>query len=645
MLQVISSNPILKMYKNWVGQIVQAPLVKSFNYNYEELGFCAGLEIHAQLQSERKLFCHCPPELVPSTAYSDYHFERYFRPVLGELGDFDAGMLVEFEKHYRVIYETYGNNICTYEMDETPPFSPCNETITKGFMLARFLNCESPVNEVIFNRKQYLDGSITTGFQRTTIIARDGFINFQDKKIRINNVLIEEDAARRVNFHDRASRTVYYNLDRLGIPLTEIITNHLDCQDPFALQNIGLLLGLGLRVLGIARRGIGSVRQDVNISITGGARVELKGIQDINDLPQYCDHEITRQLALLDLMRELRDRGIKKSDFQANYIDVSSAITNLGENEVGLAVRLPKCKGIFLIDVQPGKLFSEELFDRIELITGLSMDKMSQSDTPQQWLNSNRVREILNLKNNDSYVVICGSQKSVIHALSRTIERMNKALNGIPEETRRINPNTHNSEFLRVIHGKDRMYSDTDTPPVSISLDYSELLPPDIIPPWDISSKFPISVRELIFIEKVNFYPEFSFIILKYPESCRKLLGLIQQASHYIKKHQLNKETNSQIYKQLLTDLITNQISKDFLEAILIEIDSSGVYSRETRLLERTNIDDDMYRRIKVVIADSEKQPNNITLDKLFGILKAHFPMLTSEQILSTLLKEGKIGD
>jgi glutamyl-tRNA(Gln) amidotransferase subunit E len=179
--------------------------------------------------------------LIPPTALSDYHFERYFRPVLGELGDFDAGMLVEFEKRYRVIYETFGDNICTYEMDETPPFSPCKDTIEKGFLLSRFLNCESPVNEVIFNRKQYLDGSITTGFQRTTIIARDGFINVQNQKIRINNVLIEEDAARRVNFLDRASRTVYFNLDRLGIPLTEIITNHLDCHNPITLQKIGLL--------------------------------------------------------------------------------------------------------------------------------------------------------------------------------------------------------------------------------------------------------------------------------------------------------------------------------------------------------------------------------------------------------------------
>ncbi|MHA1977641.1 MAG: Glu-tRNA(Gln) amidotransferase subunit GatE, partial [Candidatus Hodarchaeales archaeon] len=540
---------------------MQRSSVNSFNYNYEELGFCAGLEIHAQLQSERKLFCHCLPVLIPPTALSDYHFERYFRPVLGELGDFDAGMLVEFEKRYRVIYETFGDNICTYEMDETPPFSPCKDTIEKGFLLSRFLNCESPVNEVIFNRKQYLDGSITTGFQRTTIIARDGFINVQNQKIRINNVLIEEDAARRVNFLDRASRTVYFNLDRLGIPLTEIITNHLDCHNPITLQKIGLLLGLGLRVLGIARRGIGTIRQDVNISISGGSRVELKGIQDINDLQHYCDHEITRQLALLALMKKLKAKGVKESDFQANYIDVSSAIANLGENKIALAVRLPKCKGIFLKEVQPGKKFSEELFDRIELITGISMEHMCQSDKPRKWLNSKRVREILNLQIDDNYVVIQGFQKSVIHALSRTIERMKKVLLGVPEETRRINPITYNSEFLRVIHGKDRMYSDTDTPPVSISVDYANLVPDNIVPPWQLCENLPISVRELIFVEKANFYPEFSYIVQKYPESCRKTLGLIQHASYFIKKHKIVKKINDLKYQSLIIDLTLGKVS------------------------------------------------------------------------------------
>ncbi|MHA2096165.1 MAG: hypothetical protein ACW98F_16220 [Candidatus Hodarchaeales archaeon] len=344
-------------------------------------------------------------------------------------------------------------------------------------------------------------------------------------------------------------------------------------------------------------------------------------------------------------MKKLKAKGVKESDFQANYIDVSSAIANLGENKIALAVRLPKCKGIFLKEVQPGKKFSEELFDRIELITGISMEHMCQSDKPRKWLNSKRVREILNLQIDDNYVVIQGFQKSVIHALSRTIERMKKVLLGVPEETRRINPITYNSEFLRVIHGKDRMYSDTDTPPVSISVDYANLVPDNIVPPWQLCENLPISVRELIFVEKANFYPEFSYIVQKYPESCRKTLGLIQHASYFIKKHKIVKKINDLKYQSLIIDLTLGKVSKDSIETILLELSNSIKYNRKSWLLKPVNIDDDMYRRIKVVIADSEEQTTEVSLDKLFGILKIHFPMLTSEQIHTTLLKEGKIGD
>ncbi|MHA1206802.1 MAG: Glu-tRNA(Gln) amidotransferase subunit GatE [Candidatus Hodarchaeales archaeon] len=611
-------------------------------YDYAKLGFKAGLEIHAQIDSQRKLFCHCKPELVSSFATPDYHFERFFRPVLGELGDFDAGMLVEFEKKYRVIYETYGDNICTYEMDETPPFNPCEETLKKGFLIAKFLNCESPVSEIIFNRKQYLDGSITTGFQRTTIIARDGYIELKNnQKVRINNVLIEEDAARRVNFNDRASRVVFFNLDRLGIPLTEIITNHLDCHDPYTLQEIGLILGLSIRVLGIGKRGVGTIRQDVNISITGGARAELKGIQNIKDLPHYCDHEIARQIALIKIKHELVKRNIKPEDFQPNLIDVSSAVSNLEDKECALAVRLPNCKEIFLEEVQPNKTFAEEVFDFVELISGISMKNMTQCDTPASWLNSSRVREILNLQTQDNFIVIRGVQTSTIHALTRAVDRMKKSIMGVPEETRRVNEKTFNSEFLRVIHGKDRMYSDTDTPPISISIDYPLLNKENIIPPWEILSKFPITIKELKYIEKKNFYKEYTSLINQFPNRSRNLLGLIQKTSYYLRKHDLAKESQHD-FQGVFQDILSNKVSRDNLEPIMVEIQKTGSYNSQNYLQSENILDKQMLQRIKVIIEDYETIEQDSLFYKLFRVVKTHFPMLTSEQITSALHKIGR---
>jgi len=258
------------------------------NVDFKGLGFHAGIEVHHQIRSERKLFCRCPPVLEDDPKNMDYSFYRYFRPVLGEMGDFDPGMLVEFEKGYRVIYFACERNTCTYEMDETPPFYPDMKAIKEGFILALYFNCSALAEEVVVNRKQYLDGSITTGFQRTFIVGRDGWVPVNGKKVRISNVHIEEDAARRVNWYDTASRTVYFNLDRLGIPLTEVISDHRDVESPGELVELAKQIGRVLRVSRIGRRGIGVVRQDVNLSIEGGNRAEIKGVQDLSMFDLMC---------------------------------------------------------------------------------------------------------------------------------------------------------------------------------------------------------------------------------------------------------------------------------------------------------------------------------------------------------------------
>jgi len=638
-LNFISENDIPATIKmNLAGNQVKLQT----SIDYEKIGFKGGLEIHAQLSSERKLFCHCKPELIPAEAKPDYRFERRFRPVLGEMGTFDAGMLVEFEKSYRVRYDTYGESICTYEMDETPPFHPDFETIRKGYIIGNFLNCRSAVDEIIFNRKQYLDGSIPTGFQRTAIIARDGHITLKNgKKIRINNVLIEEDAARRVEFHDRASRTVRFNLDRLGVPLTEIITNHEDCNNPFDLMNIGFLLGLSLRILEVGKRGIGTVRQDVNISIKGGSRVELKGVQDLENLIRYSEHEVTRQLALIEIKNILTSKGVIEDDFQPNFIDISSSIIG-NMSKYAFAVRLPKCEGIFKKQVQQNKSFAEEIFDRCELISGISLHNMTTSDNDCSWLDNDRVFEIMNMLEGDAFVAICGNKKSVLHALNRLLERMKLALKGVPEETRRVNTTNFNSEFLRVIHGRDRMYSDTDTPPISIDQKTREMKFNEILKIWDIFSQYPVDIDELKFIVTKGFYSPFSQLIKKYPEKTRSVLGLFQQCQSLIKKFSFNRDNlNQNGIELILEDIINKKISKDDLKILLSKLSSGFPYLniKSEFTTEITKISDDQIKRIKNLLFDSEKTVD-IPLGHIFGIIKTNFPMLKTEQVISALKKE-----
>jgi glutamyl-tRNA(Gln) amidotransferase subunit E len=458
------------------------------NVDFKKLGFQAGLEVHHQIRSDRKLFCRCPPILEEEPTNLDYSFYRYFRPVLGEMGDFDPGMLVEFEKAYKVIYYACERNTCTYEMDETPPFYPDIEAIKKGFTLAFYFDCSAFAEEIVVNRKQYLDGSITTGFQRTFIIARDGWVPVKSKKVRITNLHIEEDAARRVNWVDTASRIVYFNLDRLGVPLVEIITDHQDVETPEELVELAEQIGRVLRISRIGRRGIGAARQDVNVSIGGGSRVEIKGVQDLSMFDALCRHEAVRQHALIGIMNEMKNRGIEKDDFMHTYIDIS-CLFHLEDDNRAFATVFLKMKGLFGLEVQPNKDFGEDIFEKSMLITGIPRENHFHSDEleknavrrrslhpcrlPIDRGKFNEICDILNPDVEDVVVVVVGPERRAMHALKKIVERVKIALEGVPQETRRLLPDG-NTEFLRVIHGKERIYPDTDTPPIVISKELVE---------------------------------------------------------------------------------------------------------------------------------------------------------------------------
>lgn len=471
------------------------------NIDFKELGFHAGLEVHHQLRSSRKLFCNCPPVLEEDPENMDYSFYRYFRPVLGEMGDFDPGMLVEFEKGYKVIYFANERNTCTYEMDETPPFPPDPEAIRMGYLLAAYFNCSAFADEIVVNRKQYLDGSITTGFQRTFICGRDGWVPLSNgKKVRITNVHIEEDAARRVNWIDTSSRIVYFNLDRLGVPLTEVITDYMDVDTPEELIETAKQIGRVLRISKIGRRGLGSVRQDVNISIAGGNRVEIKGVQELELFELMCRHEVVRQHSLIEISKEMQKRGLTKEDFVHTYIDVSRHF-ELSEGEKAFVTVFPKMKGLFGVEVQPNKDFGEEIFEKSMLITGVPREHHFHSDELEENAVRKRsahpctlpldeqklqaIRKSLKIGENDAFVLVVGPERRALHALKKIVERVKMALDGVPQETRRLLPNG-NTEFLRVIHGKERIYPDTDTPPIAFTPEEIEQFKEGLgIRPWE----------------------------------------------------------------------------------------------------------------------------------------------------------------
>ena len=618
------------------------------NLDFIKLGFHAGLEVHHQIKSDRKLFCNCPPILEDDPETMDYSFFRYFRPVLGEMGDFDPGMLVEFEKNYKVIYYACERNTCTYEMDETPPFAPDKEAIRNGFLLSAYFNCSAYAEEIVVNRKQYLDGSITTGFQRTFICGRDGWVPVNGKKVRVTNVHIEEDAARRVNWIDTSSRTVYFNLDRLGMPLTEVITEYTDVDTPDELIETAKQIGRVLRLSGIGRRGIGSARQDVNITIEGGDRVEIKGVQDLDMFDKLCRHEVVRQHALIEIMGEMKKRDIKKEDFVHTYIDITHLL-KLQEGDKAFATVFPKMKGIFGIEVQPNKDFGLEIFEKSMLITGISRNHHFHSDE----LEENAVRKrseypceigiskesyqqicsVLHPSSNDAVVIVTGPERKAMHSLKKIVERVKIALEGVPQETRRLVPDG-NTEFLRVIHGKDRIYPDTDTPPIVISLEKIQEMTMGLTKrPWevfdDLNKKYEFSqdqVDLLIRDEKIERFYD-------YTEKRKIDANLAYRLLINIPRE---KKRNGVIISDSITDIIADCLEKrdilaEQIEAVIkILLENPNLTSTEIKAKLNTKeipLDEleaiilAKIREYKYVPSETDERYNDVLVAKLVGLV------------------------
>jgi len=258
--------------------------------DYKEIGLKSGLEIHQQLDTH-KLFCECPSLL--RTDEPQYEIQRTLNPVIGETGEIDVAVAHEATQNKNFTYQVYDTN-CLVELDEEPPHTINQEALKIALQIAHLLNCKIfPITQVM--RKTVIDGSNTTGFQRTMLIAHDGYITLKSgNKIAIDAVMLEEDSARKVtNNQQPTTNNLIFRLDRLGIPLVEIATGpHL--HTPEEIKKAALKIGEILRACKV-KRGIGTIRQDVNISIKGSKRVEIKGFQDPKMMITTINKEIERQ--------------------------------------------------------------------------------------------------------------------------------------------------------------------------------------------------------------------------------------------------------------------------------------------------------------------------------------------------------------
>lgn len=266
-----------------------------------------GLEFHQRLATEHKLFCGCSAELADDKPIASY--VRKLRPVVGELGTVDPAALEEFLKKKTFVYQAFKDHSCLVELDEAPPGPVNSRALDIALEIALLLNC-TIVDEIHVMRKTVIDGSNTSGFQRTILIGRDGYVETKHGRVDITGVYLEEEAAGIVS--DKPEEKVY-RLDRLSIPLVEISTGIL-ALEPQQVKEVALEIGRLLRMTGKVQRGIGSIRQDINVSIPGGARVEVKGVQDIRLLDKIIEHEIKRQERLIAERKKVQEETRKAND-------------------------------------------------------------------------------------------------------------------------------------------------------------------------------------------------------------------------------------------------------------------------------------------------------------------------------------------
>ncbi|MEJ2105281.1 MAG: Glu-tRNA(Gln) amidotransferase subunit GatE, partial [Ignavibacteriaceae bacterium] len=462
--------------------------MKDFNFkpfgemteaDYGTVGFKSGLEIHQQLYTDKKLFCRCPAGIY-SENY-DAEILRHMRPTLSELGEYDGTALMEFKTKKEIIYRINRNTVCTYEMDDTPPFLINENALDIALGIGMLYNCKL-VDELHIARKQYLDGSIPTGFQRTAIYAVDGWIPYKDRKVKIVQMSIEEDSCREVA--DISHNRIYLT-DRLGMPLIETVTGP-DMRTPYELAEVGWICAKLVRSTHKVRRGIGAARQDVNVSVDGGTRIEIKGVPKISMIPLLTHNEAMRQWNLLKLREELKKRGITSETFKAEDYDITSLIKkphyvplkNAVERKLKIrCVVLKGFKDLLRWQTQTDTYFAKEISDRVRVIACLTtIPNLIHSDSRTDTITSSdwqRIKKNVNAADSDTLIIVWANEDDIQTAVNEIIIRAKEATMGIPSETRQALSDGTNG-FERILPGADRMYPDTDLPPKRITDDRIE---------------------------------------------------------------------------------------------------------------------------------------------------------------------------
>jgi glutamyl-tRNA(Gln) amidotransferase subunit E len=435
------------------------------------LNLKVGFEIHQQLSTESKLFCRCRCEEVKEY---DSSFVRKLRPTQSELGAYDPAAMFEFSKMHVVNYQAALGSSCLVEADEEPPREVSREALEIALIFSLALHSKV-MDEIHVMRKIVIDGSNTSGFQRTMLVASGGYLDIAGKRVGVQSICLEEDAAKLIGDEKGVRK---FGLDRLGVPLVEIALEPVTGK-PSEIMHVALTLGRLLRASKRVARGLGSIRQDINISVQNGAVVEVKGVQQLDQLVKIIDYEMQRQYGLIIISQKLKEKNIDIKKVGERIEDVSDILGNKSASrivkkilEAGghiVAIKVPGFADVLGYEPYNDIRLGRELG---KLVKFYDIDGVFHSDElPNYGITEKEVAAVkqrLQMNDMDAFVILGGPNDKVKFASDAIIQRLKVAVEGVPAETRAATPDGK-TVFLRPRPGGARMYPETDILPIAIS--------------------------------------------------------------------------------------------------------------------------------------------------------------------------------
>ncbi len=589
--------------------------------DYEKFGLKCGIEIHQQL-STKKLFCNCPSCLREDAPH--FVVRRKLRAVAGETGEVDIAAQQETEKELEFDYEGYSDTTCLVEFDEAPP-APLNEEALRVALQASLVLNAKPVHEIQVMRKTVVNGSNTTGFQRTALVSRNGCLETSMGNVTIPSICIEEEAAKIIK---KEGNLVTYRLDRLGIPLVEIATGP-DIKTPEQCKEAAEKIGMILRSTGKAKRGIGTIRQDVNISIKDGSRVEIKGVQDLKMIPQIVEIEIIRQLNLIEIRKMLESRNAKKTKMEIK--DISSVFRNtqsgilknaLQNGGLIVAIPVPFFSGLLKKETQRGKRLGTELSDHAKIF-GVGGLFHSDENLPNYGISKEEITDVakkLGIGDGDAFIIIADAEEKARKALEAVKRRISQCFEGVPKEVRSANPDG-TTTYMRPMPGASRMYPETDVIPARPRVD-------DISLPELITDKMARFEKELslspdlaelaAYSEKAEAFEQF---VRKHPNLKPAFVAevFLTTEKSLSRKYEKPVSAPDEVFDSIFDALQKGSISKEIIPDMIFEYsETKKLNLGKYKLLGEKELE----QEVKRIVKENEGLEFNFMINKVMGGLR-----------------------